>query len=120
MLLRFEDVIERQTFGRLTGAEPDFELGSVAAQASESDDLSQPGLYFSPVFGVDVLAQPSDLQSLLEGCLLIFAKEDVDRIFPLSQPLFACHHHRPAQLRVIPLFTPHALPPFLAMVLRKR
>jgi len=79
MLLRFEDVIEGQPFAGFAGTEPDGKLGSVAAQAIESYDLCQSGFHFPPTFGVDVLAQASDPQSLLEGLLLIFAEEDVDR-----------------------------------------
>ena len=43
MLLRFEDVLEGEAFLGLAGAEPDLELGLVAAQAIESHDLCQPG-----------------------------------------------------------------------------
>jgi hypothetical protein len=57
---------------------------------------------------------------LLECRFLVFALEDVNGFFPGAESLFAFDHYRPAQLRVIPLLTRHALPPFLAMVLRKR
>ena len=62
----------------------------------------------------------SDLQSLLEGSLLNFAEKDVDCLFPRPQPLFAFRHRSPTQLRLIPLLACHALPPFRAMVPRKR
>jgi hypothetical protein len=62
----------------------------VAAQAIESNDLSQPGVYFPPAFGVDFLAQASDLESLLEGRLLIFTKEDMDCMPPGNATLSRC------------------------------
>ena len=57
MLLRFEDVLEGEAFLGLAGAEPDLELGLVAAQAIESHDLCQPGFHLPPAFGVNILAQ---------------------------------------------------------------
>ena len=120
MLLGMEDMLEGQALLGFAGTKPGLELLFVAAQAIESYELRQSGLHLPSAFGVDILAQASDLQSLLEGSLLNFAEKDVDCLFPLPQPLFAFRHRSPTQLRLIPLLACHALPPFRAMVPRTR
>ena len=120
MLLGMEDMLEGQALLGFAGTKPGLELGLVAAQAIESYELRQPGFYRSTAFVVNILTPLADLECPLKGRLLIFAEEDVDCLFPLPLPLFAFHHRSPTQLRLIPLLACHALPPFRAMVPRKR
>jgi len=120
MLLRFEDVLEGQAFPCAAQPKTDFEAGFVAAEAVESYDLCKSGFDFPSPFFVKLLSLSADSQRLLECRFLVFALEDVNCFFPGAESLFAFHHHCLEQLRVIPRLTGHFLPPFRAMVLRKR
>src|ERR1035441_5976149 len=102
------------------GAQRDMEVCSVGAQRFQRHDLCQRRFHTSPPFFVAALGVVTDLQRLLERRGTVLTQEDVHCLFPLAKPFLALHHHRPANMRVIPFPVVHALPPFLAMVLRKR
>src|SRR2546422_6991959 len=78
--------------------------------------------FFDPPtpFQVITFLTPADLECMLEGGGVIRTQEHVDGLFPTAQPFFSLHHHRPTQVRSIPFFRVHLLPPFFSNVLRKR
>ena len=86
MLLRFEDVLEGQALSGFAGTKADMELSLIAAQAVQSHDLSQSGLYYAPTFLVNIFPQSTDLQCLLKGSQSIGALMLVEReqLLPLA------------------------------------
>src|ERR1035437_1052312 len=115
-----EHMLKEQLLFCFSGTQSDMEICPVGAQRFQRNDLGQRSLHTPCPFFVAALGLVTDLQRPLERCYAVLTQKDVDSVFPLAKPFLALHHHCPTNVRVIPFLVVHALPPFFAIVLRKR